>query len=192
MRKMIKNKRGVTLIEMIIGGLLFTMVVMTVSAVLSPLMSTFRRANDFAEFNQIVDGIGNRITSEMAQSDIVDSATGTNIVTMKRGSATIVLDIDGVDSGILRRRLTESLSDPGVEYPVFPTDFYRGKTVSFEVIVPTGATPDYTVNVTVQADGRISSAAVVRSYVVRPLLMTDDPQAPAQPTPPPTPDPGDG
>ena len=168
MRSMLKSKKGMTLMEIIIGAMLFGMVVMTVSAVLAPLMMAARRANDFAEYNQILDSIGNRIVSEMAQSEI--TATGTNTVTMTRddGATEIEFSVAGAGaSGVLQRAL-----DGNTAAPVFPGNFYRGKTISFEV---NGTAPDFTVDVTVHADGVIGRAEIVRTYAVRPLLMTNSP-----------------
>ena len=168
MRRLTGCKRGLTLMEILVGGMLFGMIVLTVSAVLAPMMRSARIANDFAEFSHILDSVANTITSEMSQSVISVAGTGTNSVTMIQDSATIVLSID---NGTLQRSVNTAPATP-----VFPLNFYRGKTIEFVV---TGTAPDYTVTVTIASDGAIGTAAIrERTYAVRPLLMTNAPPGP--------------
>ena len=177
MRSILNNKKGLSLMEILIGSLLFGLVVMTVFTVLAPMMRSARIANDFAEYNQILDSIGNRITSEMAQSEV--TATVANSVTMTQNSETVVFTID---SGRLQRSLNGA--EPA---PVFPNDFYRGKTVSFTIL---DESPNFTVTVRVESVGGIFATAAVRErlYAVRPLLMTiPQPAPPSEPDPSPSP-----
>jgi len=152
--------------EILVGGMLFGMVVLTVSAVLAPMMRSARIATDFAEYNHILDSIGNAITSEMSQSVI--SVAGANSVTMTQDSFVVVLS---APAGTLQRSVNTAPATP-----VFPLNFYRGKTIEFVV---TGTAPDYTVTVTIASDGAIGTAAIrERTYAVRPLLMTNAPPGP--------------
>jgi prepilin-type N-terminal cleavage/methylation domain-containing protein len=158
MRRVLKRKKGMTLIEIMVGSMLFGLVVMTVTAAMSPMLRAFTRANDLAEYNLILDNAGNTIVSDMAQaSDVRGIATDT--VTLEIDTMSIVYSV--VD-GSLRRS-----PDGGANSTlVFPEGFYKGKSVSFDV---SGTAPDFFVAVTVSSEG--SSAVITRTYAVRPLLM---------------------
>jgi len=166
MRKAFINKKGMTLMEILLGSLLFGMVVMTVSAVLAPMMMTARRANDLAEYNQVLDTIGNKITSEMSQGEVSNPNiinTVTNTVTITTDAGVVVYSIAGGPPGTLRRTLN------GTETFTFHDDFYRGKTVNFEVALIAGSTTDFNVSITVQSTG--SAAVITRTYAVRPMMQ---------------------
>lgn len=166
MIKALKNKKGITLIEILVGSSLFAIIAATAFAALTPMMLAFSRANDIAEYNMILDTVGNRIVSDMAQaSNVIGTLPSTDTITLTiRGSSTVVYFIQ---NGILHRRIGTG-ADP---VPVFPPDFYGGKTVSFTV---EGTKPDYTVIVTVNpAEDRMgaTAAVVTREYAVRPLRL---------------------
>jgi type II secretory pathway pseudopilin PulG len=162
MRNALKNKKGMTLIEIIVGSLLFTLLVATVFTVLSPMMLAYSRANSLAEYNMVLDEVGNRIISDMAQASAVTPGTDTLGLTINSVQVTYSI---GVADGLLYR---QTGTDP---IPVFHPDFYRGKQVNFTV---TGASPNFTLAVTIDSPsgGRgVSGATITREYAVRPLLM---------------------
>ena len=160
MRNVLKNKKGMTLIEIVVGSLLFSMVVITVSAVLAPMMTAYMRANNIAEYNTLMDNIGNMIVSDIAQASEV--TPGNPLVLVIQGTEVYYT----VENGILQRG--DSLTDP---YDVFPSGYYRGKAIDFNV---EQTPPGYTVSVTVSSPGGgvgASSAVLTRDYAVRPLLI---------------------
>jgi len=154
MIKLLKGKKGITLIEIIVGMFLLSMVVLTVSAVITPMMKTFTTANDFAEYNTLLDSVGNRIVSDMAQSSAITNLDPLTIVI--NSEAIVYTDTGG------------SLQRNGV--PVFPEGFYRRKAIDFNV---TGTPPGFIVEVTISPSGGFgtSGATITREYAVRPLLL---------------------
>jgi len=164
MISIIKSKCGMTLMEVLVGGILFALVAATATAVLAPMMLAQSRANDFAEFNTLLDNLGNKIISDISQAEDVNFSGGTGdvngILSLTINSEEIIYIIN--TDGILERN--------GVF--VFHPDFYRGKTISF--IVHTDTEPNYIVEVTVHPSGGgigTTAAEITRSYAVRPLLM---------------------
>ena len=162
MSRTLKNKKGMTLIEIIVGSMLFVLVVVTVFTVLSPMMLAYSRANDLAEYNMLLDDIGNRIVNDIAQASEI---TQLNPLTMTIDSVQVTYSIE---NGSLFR---QTGTTPSI--PVFHPDFYRGKQTSIEA---SGTAPNFTLEVTISSPsgGQGASGAVItREYAVRPLLMVN-------------------
>jgi len=175
MRKLLKSKKGVTIMEVVVGSLLFGMVALTLTAAISPLMMAYRRANDLAEFNQVLDAIGNRITSEVSQASSITYAAGTGRLTLSVSAPNDVI-FEFVDGQLIRSQLVSGVY---VSIPVYHNDFYQGKDLSFVgVTIPSpipNANPNITINLEVssRAGGFArSGATITREYAVRPLRMT--------------------
>ena len=156
MIKILKKKKGISLIEILVGSLMFALIAITVSAVLAPMMMAYSRANDFAEYNTLLDDVGNRLVSELSQASRVIE-TGDNVLTIVTHNGEISFTI--IDGSLMRNGLA-----------VFPPEFYKGKSISFV----TGATPPgFTVEVTINPSGSIAGSGLTlpREYAVRPLMI---------------------
>jgi len=171
MRKLLKNKQGLTLIEVIVGSLLFGLVAITVFTVIAPMMQAFMISNDLAEYNMVLDSVGNKITSEIAQASEVTPVANGVVVTTDAGDTYYYVDGNGV-----LRRTSGNIPGDNDEF-VFQPGFYRGKSAVFEVIGDADS-PLYTVNVTVSSTGgrAASSATRERAYTVRSLLIMSNNQ----------------
>jgi len=174
MRKLLKCKKGVSLMEIIVGMLLFGMVVMTMTAAISPLMLAYNRANDLAEYNQILDAIGNRITSDMAKASSIDPFTSdtdslTNNITMVIDNITVRYSLNA--NGQLHIQRGSSVATLETATPVYQQEFYRGKSIG---IAATGTSPNFFLEVTVTStdSGRHTGSKITRPYAVQPLLMS--------------------
>lgn len=153
MRKLLKSKKGMSLIEILVGSLLFGIVAMTVTAVLAPMLMAMSRANDFAEYNTLLDNAGNQIVSDMAGASEVKSNNPLEFTVQGK-------DVEyTAPEGILLRN----------NIPVLPEEFYRGKTIAFTV---NGTSPNFMIEVTVGPSGRWGSigAEISRDYAVRLII----------------------
>ena len=143
--------------EVIVGMLLFGMVIMTLTAAISPLMLAYNRANDLAEYNQLLDAIGNRIASEMAKATDINGSE--NSVTIETDSGEIIYT--ALSGHLLRNGA-----------PVYQPEFYRGKTISFTVNEDDAPNFFLILTVSSTASGRHTGSTISRPYAVRPLLMS--------------------
>ena len=157
MEKILRNKKGMSLIEILVGSMLLALVVITVTAAISPMLMAFTRANDIAEYNMVLDSVGNRITSDVAQASDRDFTGG--VLTLTVNSEQVVYTV--VDGHLRRNNI-----------PVFPAEFYKGKQIDFSF---SGEQPNFLVDVTVSSSGNtaLSGAEITRSYAVRPLMMAN-------------------
>jgi len=153
MLKILKRKKGMSLIEILVGSLMFGLVAITVTSVMAPMMLAFSRANDLAEYSMLLDNVGNQIASELAQASKV---TSVNPLEVETHMGEVVYSIN---DGSLERN--------GV--PVFAPEFYKGKIVNFTVETDSSG---YIIVVEVGPSNRWGSigATLERSYAVRLLI----------------------
>lgn len=162
LRKHLKNKKGVSLMEILVASLIFAMITVAVTAILTPMVMAFVRANEFAEVNSLLDNVGNAIISDMslAVDDIeINSDDDISILT-RNGIISYTISDDGflmVESGNLDPRL------------VFPREFYGNMTISFEVSRYDPGMASYTLVVTVTQSDSITY--ISREFIIRPLML---------------------
>jgi len=112
------NKKGISLIEILVGSIMFAIVFLTVFSALAPMMMAYYRANDFAEYNTLLDSVGNRIVAEMTNASEI---TDLDPLTMTTHSGKVIISVD-LDGLLLKNNA-----------PVFPRGFYKGKSIDFEI-----------------------------------------------------------
>ena len=186
--KILKNKKGLTLIELIVGILMFIIIAIVVSTSLAPILFSYVRANDFAEYNTLLDNIANQIIGDMAQSTeepkftsgwVVDN-TGRLTITTKSRIVTYtventladvggVLQVGGVTAGV------DEDDDPIILddfRDVFSADFYKNKVISFRVDKDTGPLIAYILTVRLRENSTLGNIfEIEREYAVRPIML---------------------
>lgn len=165
MLKILSNKKGMTLMELIVGMMLFAIVAGTVSAILVPMLKAYTKANEIAEYNTLLDNIANQIIADLLQStdDPLLNNTKPSIMITIDNYADVLYEIDdnidSVNYGALLRNGT----------PVFTKKFYKSNSVSFVCELESGADKAYKLTVTISSDKDGSS--ISRDYAVRPLVL---------------------
>jgi prepilin-type N-terminal cleavage/methylation domain-containing protein len=145
MMKLVSNQKGVTLIELVVGMFLLSLIIGAASIVLVPTMAAYDAANNLAEVNTLLDNLANEIVNEM-----------------NRATEIVILD----DSIRINDFIEYGVNDDGLLYrnsvnnPVFEKEFYKNKTVDLE-FSESGVV--YTVEITIQPLGRS------REYAVSPI-----------------------
>jgi len=192
----LKNKKGLTLIELIVGIIMFAVISLAISTLLSPMLMAFMGANDFAEYNSLLDNIANQIISDLSQSttdpDFVASG-GDNWLTDANGSLTITTSARIITytvrntapgtGGVLQREGAREVLNADNElvfetffFDVFSEDFYKHKAVSI-MLKPEGGTGTtaFVLTVRLTSTANLASAGgnfeLQRDYAVRPLML---------------------
>ena len=176
MLKIFKSKKGLTLMELIVGMLMFSIIGVAVSLTLAPTLMAYTRANDFAEYNTLLDNVANQIINDLSQltQTPVIAQDDITITTSK------VKVRYFIENGILMKEIAGN-----VPWPVFADDFYKRKDVSFTVtssgtVSPGFATTTslgapYTLTLTVRLTERVpdgnAAFELERDYAVRPLML---------------------
>lgn len=164
------GKAGVTIIEIIVGMLLFSVIAMSISSILVPVLRTYANANELAEMNTLLDNLANEITSDFASArSITFSGPEENMTATVDSVFTYA-----VDRGILFKNIT----------PVLPANYYKRKTVTVTYYDASGygdvawtasppsvtsSTSSYIISITLlNGDG---NPMISREYAVRPLVI---------------------
>ena len=171
MIKALKNKKGMTLTEILVGSIMFALFSIAISTILSPMVLAFMRANDFAEYNALLDAVGNQIASDMVRASEAPVLPAQDDITIQiPGEGAVRYTIDAAEGTLLRNGI-----------PVFPEGFQRGKRVNFIVTLPAAGSYNIFVEITPR-DGAnrvgLSNAEQFRNYLVRPLSMINDTTTP--------------
>jgi len=165
-KKLLKTKKGFTLIELIVGLVIFGIISVAVSALLAPTLFAFMRANDFAEYNILLDNIANQIISDLSQStDEPEFTEGTELPGTAWNRVTITTQATRVRytvaGGVLFREVN------GEPFEVFSEEFYRRKLVSFKL----NTFDENAYILTVRLDHADGNFEIQREYAVRPLIL---------------------
>jgi len=161
--KILKCKKGLTLTELIMSILIFTIITGTVSAVLGPLLRTYMRANELAELNTLLDTIANRLITDISDAT-VPVGHGPNSCSISIGSNVIIYTVGtgDDDDGVLLKSVNDS-----VPTPILSKIYYDGKSVRFNL---TGGPGVYMLNIEIFSD-RDGRVMIDRDYAIRPLVL---------------------
>ena len=156
MKKRLKDKKGMTLTELLVTIVIFSLVTAAVSTMLISMLRVYGRANDFAEYNSLIDSTANPIVGDLLEStakpELEDLGSKIAII---MGSARIEYSVN--EEGVLLRNNS----------PVLVKGYYKGKSVRI-ACTSSDSGKEYTLTVTVFSD---SGTAVSRDYTVRPLVL---------------------
>lgn len=148
MIKIVKNKKGMTLMELIVGMLVFFIIAISVTAALPSILGAYTKSNDLAEINTIFNSLTLEMLNDLSDASYV--AVSEPTLTIKTNKKTVVYDIGTGDySGLL-------LKDGK---PVLDISYYKGKTVNLKYY---------------DENGDILSGVAAQAVVVRMILLSGD------------------
>lgn len=181
LKRLLKCKKGVTLVEIIVTLVLSVIIMTSVAAVLPRVLNLMRYTNSMAEKNTMLNQISNTILDDVRsttapltflQTDQVDIPLSNGLVTYQIGV------VNGL-SVLLRN-----------DEQVLASDYYRDKQITFSVSEVSQATSDvqattdthvsYELSLTIKPKEGRSGAPLTRTYIVTPLIENQK-QAVAQP-----------
>jgi len=179
--KILKNKKGLTLIELVVGLIIFGIISVAISMVLAPTLFAYMRASDFAEYNALLDNVANHIISDISQITEqinedemgvwIDNRDNNGTMTLQQSTQIVRYSVD--NAGVLVK--LNSLGDP---HPVFSEDFYKNKNISIKVDpsdtnATTGDTA-YILTIRLTENNAMSNLfQIEREYAVRPLIINN-------------------
>ncbi len=174
LRNLLNNEKGLTLIEVLVGIIIFSILIMGVSAVLVPTLNTYVKAKEMAELTTLMNSASAEVVEDLSQSRGKAKLDGS--YAKSTGSA-MQISIDGIieyktEDGVLLR------SFDGVNFSkVFDEKYYKGKEIEMifgveydepNPVDPTQSEkPTYSVFITISN----SSTKLDSEFVVRPLVL---------------------
>lgn len=175
---MLKDHRGMSLIELMIGMFVFAVVITATLYIFVPLMDTMVRSNEVAEYNTLFDNVANLIISDISSLtlmpggnlDLNDGPVSLNtnrLITYDKDS---IQDSDtGMREGTIRRNGN----------PLLPERFAGERTdISFRLALDSDPDIEVVYLLTVSLTrrnprtGEINeNLTITRDYAVRPLVL---------------------
>ncbi|MCL2198590.1 MAG: type II secretion system GspH family protein [Defluviitaleaceae bacterium] len=160
------NNKGMTLIELIVSMLVFSIIMIAATAIFIPIYRAFERANTFAEANTLLDNIATVIMYDIANATeiiphlgTIPSDTDDERLRIITGTQNFVFDVES--EGLTLRTPTPE-SPPSI---LFERDFFRNKNLEIKWEV-TGDLVEIEIILT-GVDG--NPMAFRRTYTARPL-----------------------
>ncbi|MCL2052055.1 MAG: type II secretion system GspH family protein [Lachnospiraceae bacterium] len=180
-RKKFKDNRGLTLVELIVGMFIFSIVTAATLSILMPMIRTMKRANEIAEYNTLFDNIANLIVSDLKKAvnpwplpledeygNILEDGDG-NIIgwRISVNSSPYLIDYANAsetnEAGVTRSFILRNGTD------LLPRHFSWWTNVSFSLVPPPDGQPMvYLLTVRLSDNNDIS---LTRDYVIRPLAL---------------------
>lgn len=165
MIKILKNKKGMTLMEVVVGMLTFSIIVISVTIVLPSILGAYDKANDLAEINTMLDNLTFEMLSDL--SDATEATVSDTAITIKTNRKTVTYSIGaGDNAGLL-------LKDGRA---ILEKSYYKGKTVKVEYYNEDSTKLEGTVSksIIVKMILLSDSASVMatRDYAVKPLGLS--------------------
>jgi len=178
------SKKGMTLVEFIVGLLLFAIITTVVSAVFTPIFRVQLRARELAECNALLDNIANQMINDLSEASVSleESNPGLPAENSLFISVNKPLDVryftesdeNAERYGVLLRIVNTGASE--IETPVLPDGAFRRRQIWFtcEAAYADEETKGtaYVLEVTVTSE-RVREN-ISRKYAVMPLLLNQN------------------
>lgn len=176
MKKILKGKGGMTLIELVVAMLLFSMIVLAVTTVFVPMLKSYNNATEFAETNTLLDNIANELIGAIDKASTVSCSQ--NKVTITYNAINPANELEG---GVTTYEVKDNagqdlLYRDGILF--LDRKYYRGKSLLVDfytikvdgsidtAIIPTDNPKSFYVRISILKD---ANTFATRDYAVRPI-----------------------
>ena len=161
------DRRGVTLVELIVAILVFSVITIAVTSVFAPILRTYDHANNIAEANSLLDNISALIINDIDNAmEVADSSSpfleDSPFTIRTARMVSFYINADGI--------MMRSVSDQRAE--LLPKDFYksRGDGTVFTIGSASSSFDNLTGVVTISLTLRsIDGWELEREYTARPV-----------------------
>jgi prepilin-type N-terminal cleavage/methylation domain-containing protein len=138
----IKNKKGLTLMEMVVAMVVMSIIMMAVMTVFLPTYNAISNALEVAEVNSLFNSLSSVILSDIESARGIGGGDGAFTVTTRVNVQYVYgLDVVPDGEGRIRGRLTRGTNisgNPGLPVPVFAEGFYKRKTIGVSCVEANG------------------------------------------------------
>lgn len=170
MKKILRNKSGMTLLEVMAALLIFAIFGVMVSASLVPMLKQFSHSNELSEMSMLLDNISDEISNNVSVAKAVKLENDKSIVCTMDGYTLSYKIVDG----ILQTSFDAAAVDKKVYFPTFDKKYYNLKTLVYGEVDSTTPMVDAkgTVKIKLLVKDRNGIIMMERSITARPLLLS--------------------
>ena len=177
--KILKSKNGITLVELIIGMMVLSIIIAMLGTTLAPMMQFQRRANELAEQNTLLDNLANHIIYDLSMTleeinplppPLTPGGAGALTIPVgERNGGDIIYTIPA--NGILMRQQFTHDDGTPINNPLLPRQFYRGLTVHELQLVSENVGGGTIYRLTLTLRNENANTDFQRTYAIRPLAL---------------------
>lgn len=150
---LLKNKKGVTIVESLLCLVLLTILSVLVISSLSPVLKMYVRANESAEANMLLSSISDEIVTSLTRASAVKLNAGELNITTGIDQVTYTVESDGI---LYRKGRQDTAGQQ-----VLDKDYYKGKTITVGYLDESGSP---------LTDGSVTKPFFVEVKVISPKI----------------------
>jgi prepilin-type N-terminal cleavage/methylation domain-containing protein len=165
MNRLKPNKYGFSLIEFIVGLIIFAIVSSGATAIFLQMSNVQREAIEFSEYNTLIDDTANYIVNDLLNAtESINPETGENLITIKTSSE--VVEYSVVDGSLYRNN-----------QPVISVEHYKGKHIAFayatdiKIDQANSSIQSTIYNITITLREYDDALLLDREYSVKPMVL---------------------
>ena len=172
-KKLAQDKRGISLVEIMVGMLIFSIISMTIIVIMFPTLNSINKTKDLSEMGIFADNISAQIINDTKMANIIELSKESepgDTLTLVNQEHTIVYKV--IDGRIKRNYDAQKNEDGAMIFNDLVSSKYyenKGVEVSYEAIISETVTVGCKVKLKIL--NKEKETAITREYSVLSLVI---------------------
>lgn len=166
-KKIAQDKRGISLVEIMVGMLIFSIISMTIIVIMFPTLNSINKTKDLSEMGIFADNISAEIINDIKMANSIESGDTLTLVNQEHTIVYKVID------GRIKRNYDGQKDEGGTKIfnDIVSSKYYenKGVEVSYEAIISETVTVGCKVKLKIL--NKEKETAITREYSVLSLVI---------------------
>lgn len=176
-KKLAQDKRGISLVEIMVGMLIFSIISMTIIVIMFPTLNSINKTKDLSEMGIFADNISAQIINDTKMANIIELSKESELgdtLTLVNQEHTIVYKV--IDGRIKRNYDAQKNEDGAMIFnDLVSSKYYENKSVnvSYDTITKVVGTKTITLGCKIKIEvlNKEGETAITREYSVLSLVI---------------------
>ena len=176
-KKLAQDKRGISLVEIMVGMLIFSIISMTIIVIMFPTLNSINKTKDLSEMGIFADNISAQIINDTKMANIIELSKESepgDTLTLVNQEHTIVYKV--IDGRIKRNYDAQKNEDGAMIFnDLVSSKYYENKSVnvSYDTITKDVGTKTITLGCKIKIEvlNKEGETAITREYSVLSLVI---------------------
>ncbi len=176
-KKIAQDKRGISLVEIMVGMLIFSIISMTIIVIMFPTLNSINKTKDLSEMGIFADNISAQIINDTKMANIIELSKESepgDTLTLVNQEHTIVYKV--IDGRIKRNYDAQKNEDGAMIFnDLVSSKYYENKSVnvSYDTITKVVGTKTITLGCKIKIEvlNKEGETAITREYSVLSLVI---------------------
>lgn len=176
-KKLAQDKRGISLVEIMVGMLIFSIISMTIIVIMFPTLNSINKTKDLSEMGIFADNISAQIINDTKMANIIELSKESepgDTLTLVNQEHTIVYKV--IDGRIKRNYDAQKNEDGAMIFnDLVSSKYYENKSVnvSYDTITKVVGTKTITLGCKIKIEvlNKEGETAITREYSVLSLVI---------------------